>query len=188
MCDVRSFDRLLLQERKRSKAAQAAEAAAAARVPLTVRMNESVTTGMTRALDSSNKVIESASCGEIRCMIRDLIAGICNAGEDGLEERGTTPLTPSLLPCAVLLSRSFAVQDGGLGSSVRGAAEPITVSIKRTREGLGCSSEATLVSSAASSASASEAMLQGFRSSYLLHFAHIVAIIFIIFIIYKIHR
>ncbi len=148
-------------------------------------MNESVTTGMTRALDSSNKVIESALYAEIRCMIRDLIAGICNAGEDGLEERGTTPRTLPLLPCAVLLSHSLSVQDGGLGSSVRGAAEPITVSIKRTREGLGCSSEATLASSAALSASASEALLQGFRSSYLLHFADKVAIIFISYKIYR---
>jgi hypothetical protein len=51
------LDHLRLQERKRSKAAQAADAAAASRVPLAVRMTESVTAGMTRALDSSNKVI-----------------------------------------------------------------------------------------------------------------------------------
>ena len=51
------INRLLLQDRKRSKAAQAADAAAAARVPLVVRMNDSVTTGMTRALDSSNKAM-----------------------------------------------------------------------------------------------------------------------------------
>ena len=97
-------------------------------------------------------------------MIRDRIAGICNAGEDGLEERGTTPRTLPLLPCAVLLSHSLSVQDGGLGSSVRGAAEPITVSIKRTREGLGCPSEAPPVSSADANDRASDVMLQHFRS------------------------
>ena len=56
-CYVDFCDGLMPQDRKRSKAALAAEAAAAARVPLVVRMQESVTSGMTRALDSSNKVM-----------------------------------------------------------------------------------------------------------------------------------
>ena len=60
------INRLLLQDRKRSKAAQAADDAAAARVPLVVRMNDSVTTGMTRALDSSNKAMRYIYIGIVQ--------------------------------------------------------------------------------------------------------------------------
>jgi len=75
------------QDRKRSKAAVAAEAAAAARVPLVVRMQESVTTGMTRALDSSNKVMCGCECALMRLLSAG--AGVRDAGEDGVEEGGS---------------------------------------------------------------------------------------------------
>ena len=51
------------------------------------------------------------------------------------------------------------------GASVRGSAEPITVNIKRTREGLGCPSEAPAASSAVANDRASDVMLQDFRST-----------------------
>ncbi len=66
---------------------------------------------------------------------------------------------------AALCSPSLSLQDGGLGASVRGLAEPIPVNIKRTREGLGCVSETPIPAASASSGTSSEATLQDFRSS-----------------------
>jgi hypothetical protein len=71
-----------LQERKRSKAALAADAAAASRVPLAVRMSESVTAGMTRALDSSNKVTSFVRLDVIApggVVMPGDVAGVCDA-------------------------------------------------------------------------------------------------------------
>jgi hypothetical protein len=50
-------------------------------------MNESVTSGMTRALDSSNKARCAREHGAI-LLKHDVFAGICDARKDGLEERG----------------------------------------------------------------------------------------------------
>ena len=60
---------------------------------------------------------------------------------------------------ALVCPRSLILQDGGLGASVRGLAEPILVNIKRTREGLGCASETPVAAACAASSASSEAML-----------------------------
>jgi hypothetical protein len=94
----------------------------------------------------------------VACLTLYDVAGLRHAGEDGLEERGSTALRAAVVP------DSFAAQDGGLGASVRGPVEPIAVVIKRTREGLGCAADAPPASTAAASGSACEAMLKDFRS------------------------
>ena len=68
-----------------------------------------------------------------------------------------------MLADAVLCLRSLTLQDGGLGASARGLAEPILVNIKRTREGLGCASEPPIAAASAASSASSEAMLHDFR-------------------------
>jgi hypothetical protein len=85
------------------------------------------------------------------------IVGFRDARENGLEERGLSAGSSSVI------RNSFDVHDGGLGSSVRGVAEPVTVVIKRTREGLGRSSEAPPISANTNSC---EALLKDFRSIY----------------------